>query len=227
MFHRRGGHDLATERAEVRREGVGDSLRAAPRDRPPDGVSRDGEKEAERRRAERVERQERVRRIPGEERSRVGPAKSARQAGGGPERTKSEPRHHKRMARGPKRWRQHVLREFVPGTHERSVQLPPIPPARPEPLGGRIERPIEQHGGAVVERVSERGGGLDPLEAEAGQRQGSEEGGAEGEGVYRGADVMGEAGQRERGGAEPAANRRLRLAKQGLESGLRQRDRGR
>ena len=38
---------------------------------------------------------------------------------------------------------------------------------------------------------------------------------------------MGEAGQRERGGAEPAANRRLRLAKQGLESGLRQRDRGR
>ena len=46
------------------------------------------------------------------------------------------------------------------------------------------------------------------------------------EGVYRGADVVGEAGQRELGGAKAAADGGLRLAKHGLEPGLGERDGG-
>ena len=84
------------------------------------------------------------------------PKRAPRQAGRGRRAEQAESRHHERMPGDPERRRQHVVRELVPAADERREQPPPVAAARSEPLGGGIERPLEQRRGAVVERVGQR-----------------------------------------------------------------------
>ena len=129
--------------------------------------------------------------------------------------------------RQAKRRRQHVAREPGPRADEGLVQSHPAVAPLAEPISGRVERALQQGGGAAVERVRQWDWRVDPLEAEPVEGQGGEEGRGEGQGVDRGAGIVRIAGQRELGRAEAAAQRGLGLPHHRLHPGLGQRDRGR
>ena len=71
-----------------------------------------------------------------------------------------------------------------------------------------LERVPNEHGRAVVERVSDRSGRLDQVELEL---QRAEERGGEERRVDRGADVVAKPGERQLRCARPAADRLLRF----------------
>ena len=89
----------------------------------------------------------------------------------------------------------------------------------PEGRGGTLD----DEGGAVVERVRERGGRVDPFDVEP---EGVEERRRRAERVNRGADVVSEARERQLQGPCAAADRVLRLEDEDGASGLRQGDGG-
>jgi hypothetical protein len=90
---------------------------------------------------------------------------------------------------------------------------------RPERVGGAAD----EQGGAVVERMRERGGRFDPVDVEL---ERPEERRSGGERVDGRADVVPEAGERQLGSARAAADAALRLEEEDRASGLRKSDRG-
>ncbi len=96
-----------------------------------------------------------------------------------------------------------------------------------EGLCGGREVALEEDGGVVVEGMGENGWGVDPLKAVVGQRQGCEEGGAGGEGVDCGAEVVEEAGKGEWEGAGGTADGGFGFEELDLQAGLGQDDGGR
>ena len=190
-------------------------------------MSRDREQQAERGGARRLQRQEGMGGVAGEQGPRPLPAEGGREARGGPEPPEGEPRHHERMARRAERRRQHIVGELSPDANERRMKPPPVIAPRAQPVRGRVERALQDRGGAVVERVRQGRRRLDPRESQVGQREGAEERRGEGERVDRGADVVGEPRQGELVGPEAATHRRLRFPEQRPDPGARQGDRGR
>jgi len=91
---------------------------------------------------------------------------------------------------------------------------------------GGSEVAFEGDGAAVVERVRQRGGGVDPFQTVVLERQRLEEGGADAEGMDRGAEVVMKAGERELHRARCAAGLRLGLKDFNLHAGLRKDDGG-
>src|SRR5207247_9829590 len=76
----------------------------------------------------------------------------------------SEPCQDERMSREAQQRAERIRREVVPLADER-LDEPPIRAAvRAEPRRGRVDRSLEEHGRAVVERMRERDRWLDPLE---------------------------------------------------------------
>ena len=95
----------------------------------------------------------------------------------------------------------------------------PVAPAVAEPARGGLERLLEHGRRAAVERMRERRRRAGPTRGRT-RASGSdaEEGRGERERMHGGADVVHEAGQRELGGPEAAAERRLRLARPACET---------
>ncbi len=100
---------------------------------------------------------------------------------------------------------------------------------RPEPCSGLVQRPANEDGRAIVERVGERRGRGDPFEVQTERPEERRRGGERrgGERVDRGADVVTKAGQRQLRSARAAADRVLRLEDENRATGLRQRERRR
>jgi hypothetical protein len=153
------------------------------------------------------------------------------------------------VRRGPEEQRLIVLGPkptcHVPGTLDRDLGETPCSPRlscqtrdRPQKEGCDFERRPDQpgvvgaervggaadeQGGAVVERMRERGGRLDPVDVEL---ERPEERRRDAERVDGRADVVPEAGERELGRARAAADAVLRLEDEDRASGLRESDRG-
>ena len=107
---------------------------------------------------------------------------------------KPEAREQQRMPRNVRHRSQHFRGELLPPRGERRDQTAVRSAVRAEPRRGRIHGALEDHGGAVVERMRERRVRLDPLEAVLVQRESVEERRHQGERMDRGADVVHEAG---------------------------------
>ncbi len=105
---------------------------------------------------------------------------------------------------GPERC-QRPLDDGLVRADERPEQGAPRASVETQPGGGLLERALEHHGAAVVERMRERRGWLDPLDAVLGERHRAHEGRGDPERVDRGAGVV--AGTRG-GSAPPCAGRR-------------------
>ncbi|CAN5509651.1 hypothetical protein BH24GEM3_BH24GEM3_01180 [soil metagenome] len=153
VLYRSAGDDLASERAEVGGQRVGDALRAAAGDRPADGVSRDPECETECSRRRAGERHRGMRRHPGEESAGALALEGAlRETMGRAEPAQAEARHEERMVRDPQR-REHVRCELRPLLHERTHQLPPRAGVFAERCAGGLYRALQQRRRSVVEGV--------------------------------------------------------------------------
>ena len=225
LLHRRVGLYLTPEQTKVGGQSVSHLLRSTSSDRPPDRVSCDREQQAERRGSRRLERKERVRGVAGEERPRLGRSERApRQAGGGTERMRAEPRHQDGMLGDSERRREHVPREPGPRLDEGRVQREPSLRAVAETQGSDLERSLEQDRLPPVERMSQWRRRLDPLEAKLGKREAAEERRGQREGMNGGADIVRKAGEGELGRSEPASDGGLCFAQHGLESRLGKRD---
>jgi hypothetical protein len=96
---------------------------------------------------------------------------------------------------------------------------------RTEQRGRRLEV-AHQDRGAVVERVCELNGGLDPAKAVAVERELGEEWRARAEGVDGAADVVDEAGEGQLSRPAPASDGRLGFDELHRAAGARERDRG-
>ena len=120
------GDDLASEGAELGRQGVGHGGRPAADHRPADGVGVHPQHEPERCRQRPVERDHRVRRERPEERpSRLAAEPAARQALGGSKGRQTEPREGQRVARHVHDRTEQLLRELPRVADERPEQPQP------------------------------------------------------------------------------------------------------
>ncbi len=223
--HRGAGDDLAAERAQVGGERLRDAPRAAARDRPAYGVARDGQDQPEGRADRFRERKRRVGRDPAEEGAgglglEGAPRQSLRRA----QRRQPEPRQQKGVVWDAQR-RQDVHHQPLPLGHEGFHERAPRPGVGAQGLARRLERPLEHRGAAVVERVRERSGGVDPRQPVLGERERAQEGGAYSERVHRGERIVYEARQGQLLRARPSADRLLRLEQQHRAAGLRHRHR--
>ena len=200
--------DLAPQRAQVARERVGDRLRAAASHRPADRVPESAEEETEGRARSAVERQNGVSREPGEQRARpLTGERSSRNSASRPDGSQAEAADREGVARNAQRGRKQVTHERLRVRRQRGVELRPGAGVRPQ-CGARVlEGALEHDRRLVVERVGERRGGVNQLQAVLGERDAAEERRGERERVKRGADVVAVAGKRELGGATPAADR--------------------
>lgn len=97
---------------------------------------------------------------------------------------------------------------------------------RPQPTGSFGQAPEREHG-AVLERMSDLGLGLDPPEPMARERKPEEEGRASTQRVDGAADVVHKSRERQLGRAAAATHRFGSLEELNLETGLCQSDRGR
>jgi hypothetical protein len=163
--------DLSAERAKVRRQRVGDTLRTAARDRPTDGVRGDDQAQPVPGGREEIERHHAVRRGAGEQ----GPCAIRREAGprkavGRTDRFEPERRPQPRVAR-PQRPEEHLHQRRRIG-HERRHQ-PAIRAAvrRAEAVRGRVDRTLGEDGGAVGEWMRERRVGVGRREPMLRKRQ--------------------------------------------------------
>ena len=169
-----------------------------------------------------------MRRVPGEQCARPGaverpgPPRWPERTAASPNRAISSGLSGNRMRR-----REHVRREARPFGDERAVQRAPVPTLLSQAGGGGVDGALQHGGRAVIERMGQRGRGLDPLEPEIRERERAEERRGKRKRVNRGAHVVDVAGQGELGGSEAAAQRRLRLPQDRLEPGAREDDCGR
>src|SRR5215204_2629439 len=121
-------------------------------------------------------------------------------------------------------WRaQDVVEQEVERLHERLDQPYPCRGVAPERGPGVLPR-ADDCRGAIVERVREREGWLDELEAVPVQRQRAEERRRRGERHDAGADVVAITGERKLVGTRPAAYRLRRLEHPDGATGARERD---
>src|SRR5215213_4480222 len=205
ILDRRTGYDFTAERAEVGEQRVRQPLRAAANDGPAHGVTRDREQEPEGGRTPCVEREKRVRRVAGEEGARTHAGKLPRHARRPPQRLQAKACHQEGMS-GRAEWRrEHIFGQLGPCRHKRRVLSTPSRTAVAQAERGGIDRAFEEDGGAVVEGMCERGGRLHPLEPVGIEGKAAEERGRPREWVDCRAHVVGEAGQREAGRSETAA----------------------
>ncbi len=224
---RRPGDDLATERAQAGRQGIGDPLRAATRERPADRVAHGTKDEPEGRARRLFQGQERMSGEPGEQCARVLAAEHHRsQEARRPDRAQTEAEERERMAWEAQRSEDRIG-DRIPTADERSHQ-PPVRPGIPaERRAGRADRTFEHRGRAVVERVRQGGRWMNPPEAMLVQRQGSEKRRATTERMDRRADVVNETGQRQLGRAHSPTDSIPRFEHQHPLARARQGDRGR
>jgi len=149
-----------------------------------------------------------VRRHAGEQGPSLRCAKrGARKDVGGHDAERAEARREQRVARRPGLRREHELREAVPLARERPDQRAVGAGVGAERLRGLLERAVQRHRGAAVERVRSLDWRLEQLEPVFVQRQAGEERRAERERVNRRADVVVKAGDRQLGRAGAAADR--------------------
>ena len=224
---RPAGDDLAAEGPEVRGHGVGDPLRPAPGDRPADGVAGDPEHQRDGGRRPLLQREERVRRQARDQGAGGGGGEpTVRQASCRADRLPAEsdrrPAGGGASGSGPSRSR--VERFGIGGErpHQPTISLG-VGPERP---AGGLDRPLEHGHRAVVERVRQRGRGVDQLQPVLGQRQPAQEGRRQRQRVDRRADVVHEAGQGQLGRSGTAADRRRGLDDPHRQPLSCQRDRG-
>ena len=200
--------DFTTERAEIRREALAQILRPAPHDRPADRMAGEPEDQADRRRGPVFQRQDRMRGQAGDQgfRRRLGEPPPG-QASRGLDGAKPETRRQDRMTRDPE-WPDQIGEDRIgvvhEGAHQPSVRgcIPAQGAARP------LERSLEDRRSTVVERMRQRNGRVDQLQAVIGQRQRLQERRRHGERVHGRADVVEEAGEGQRRRPGPAADRR-------------------
>ena len=185
-LHRRPGHQLAAERLQAAGQRVGQALRAAAHDGPPHGMPRHRHEDARTPRCppRRATRKEWAALPPKSARAR---SPRRRRATAVADRSAWRPNRaiSNGMVRDPERRGEHVLRHRVPVRYERPVEPAPAVAPGAQAGRGRIERSLEHDSGAVIERMGERGGRLDPLQAVVGERQRPEDGRGQGERMAR------------------------------------------
>jgi hypothetical protein len=195
------GLDRPAQPPHLAGERVGDLLRAAARHRPPDGVAADRQHHPERGARRRAEREHRVRARAGQQRAR--PLALEPRPPGGAQAVAREARQQQRMPRRPRRAQQ--LREQRPRLpHQRAERLHVRALVDAEARRRLLDRPVQEHRGAVVERMCKRYIGVHEVE-----RQLSQERRRERQRVHGGAQVVDEPGERQLRGAAAAAQRRL------------------
>ena len=94
-----------------------------------------------------------------------------------------------------------------------------------EPLGGRLERTIEERSGPIVQRVRDRRARPDPAQAVLRERQRAKKGGKDAHRMHGRADVVGEPRQRELGRPGAAADLVARFEHHDGRSSLGERNR--
>ena len=158
--------DPAAQLLEHGNEGVGDLLRATARQRPPDEMGEHAEHQAVARRRRRLQAEDRVAGEPAEHRLRL--------VGVEPAATDRVRREHTDGAvtgQGDRvLWRDRQRREQPVGEIEPRLDERPEQPAvrlriSAQTVGGLVDRAVEHGGTPAVERVRQRHGRLDPLEA--------------------------------------------------------------
>jgi hypothetical protein len=180
-------HDAATERLQMRDEGIGERLCAAGQDGPAGGVGGSDEDDASGRAGDLRERQNGVRGAAGEERpcglvaeDRAGQHACRQQRG------KAEEAHRDGMAGESQQGAGEVIDQLGPVAHGAGKERAPggcI--VRAELCGGGFERRFEREGGSVVERMRAGGVRLNPAQAVLCQRQRTKEGRRDAERVGR------------------------------------------
>ena len=197
---------LAAERAEVGGEGVCDGLRAPSRERPTDMVAEEGEHEPgcgarrSRERKDRMSCQAREQ-TAGVRAVEMTPGHS----GSREDRVQAEAGEDERMPRQPE-GAEYLAQDRVGISYQRPHEARIRRRIGAERSRRAGKRALEHRGGAVVERVRERGRRFDPLEPVLLERQRAEERRALDERVDCRADVVPKSGQRQLGGACAAAD---------------------
>ena len=203
------GDDLAAQRAEVGRQRIGDSLRAAARDRPADRMRAGEEREGEGAGDRLLQAHEGVGGHPRQQRLGRRRAEASRQPGHRLQRAERVAPDRERVAQpGADAERsQQLARDQVPigrdGTDQPTVALAVLAQA-----GGRgVQVAAHQRRAAVIERMGQRHRRLDPLQAVLRQRPLAEDRGGSAQRMDGRADVVDEAGQGQR--RRPAATAHL------------------
>ena len=223
---RRGG-DAAAEVDEAGGEGVAKGLRAATQDGPADSVRRGSENQAKGGAEGLVEAQKGVCGEPGEEGAgRFGAEVEMGDSGGGENRVEAEAGKQEWMPGPGDDGAENVGAELRPMGGEWFHEVAPGAAVCAERGFSFNQLPLQRNGGAVVEGVGERRGGLNPLNVVVLEGQGVEERRAGGHGVHRGAEVVLEAGEGEFHGAGGSADGGLGFEEFDVEAGLREHDGG-
>jgi len=110
--------------------------------------------------------------------------------------------------------------------HERLHQVLPALAVRAESGLGVVEIALEDHGGAVVERMGQRRGRMNPLQTVRLERQGRKEWRPGSEGMDRRAKIVKETGFGQRQRAGGTARLRLGFENVHMDAALGQGDRG-
>src|SRR6267378_2697015 len=115
------------------------------------------------------------------------------------------------MSRDTDQRTESIRREIVPLADKRFDEPPVRATIRTKPRGGGIQRALEEDGGAVVKRVREGDGWLDPFQAFLHQAQPAEERRRGAQRMDRGAEIVDKTGEGQRRGAAASADRVIRL----------------
>ena len=152
------------------------------------------------------------------------PSKRERRPGplGRAEGAQPETGHQRWMSRRARR-REHALEEIVGPAHERREQAAVGALVGAEAARGQLDRALEHHRRAVVQRMGQRRRRVAQLEAVGGQRKRAQEGRGQGQRVHGRAGVVHVAGQGELGGAAASAERLLTFQHGYRTAGLGQR----
>ena len=223
-FDARRGVDLPAKRREIFAEGIGDGLRSALWNGPADGMSGDCEDHTECAGERLIERKKRVGGETGEECASAIGLEAASDGLSGEKSVQPETRHQQGMTGDGGKRAKDFRGEVAPMLDERLHKFEPGSAVRTERLSGCIEIAIEQDCGAVIERLRERGGRLNPREAMVVQRQRREERRAHGEGMHGRSEVVDEAGERQFHGARGATGSCFGFEYVDFEAGLSQDD---
>ena len=110
--------------------------------------------------------------------------------------------------------------------HQRAEETLPGPVVAAQARRRGAQRALQRQRASAIQGMGKRQGRLHPLEAVLRQWQGAQEGRGQRQRMHGRAEVVHEAGQRQCGGTQAAANFRLRLVDAHLQPRLRQRDGG-
>ena len=168
-----------------------------------------------------------MRRQSGKEGLGSGAAKlSPRKHGGRQNSIQPEARHEKRMARHAKHGAQDRLRKLFPVLHQRRDQFSPGLAIGSEHFYGGLQIALQGDRGAVIERMGERRGRVNPRQPIIAQRQRREKGRGGGHGMHGGAEVVLKARQGELHGPGSSAGLLLGFEDLHLQPRLREHDGG-